>query len=401
MSDKQIHIEKYDFATFEKEQKPYLMILTDLIQKFPMKHSNELLLWMFLESLPTTWKPNKNHIIAHFNISERTYMRYMGYLHATKLIEYRQTRNEAGEFIEWHLIVLNGTQFDPSAPSSRTAKFGGMALSRTKNQKVIHISDVNHYAKFGGVDEGSGGRASIDESPVYPVCQISTQWMRDTHINKTYINTKAKKKTNNATTVDNRAQILTTPAPRAVPTAPNAYLNKQESSQEVYKKKQKQEPVACENHRSAKIDGTANKVSSIAKIDNCKKAKNPVSVFSDTVAVKNHITSVIAKRNVFVEDDIIEEGIYYAFATNPDKSFDAVNKRINIFLKKVREGKWLIPQGYKGITTQAIREKEEQEQQKKQEQYKQDALVMREIQKKVLSQSAISALQSMKQIVSC
>ena len=146
--------------------------------------------------------------------------------------------------------------------------------------------------------------------------------------------------------VDNYGQSLPTTAPRAVPpaqyavpTAPNADLiKKQDLSQEVSKKKQN---------------------------------KNPV--FSDTESVKTHLNLVTAKRQTFLEDETIEQGIYYAYETNTDKSFDSVNKKLNIFLKKVREGKWLIPQGWNEISSQSIREKEESEQRAKQEQYKQDA----------------------------
>ncbi len=153
----------------------------------------------------------------------------------------------------------------------------------------------------------------------------------------------------NAEVVDNPVQKLPTPAPYAVPpaqyaevTAPNADLYKQESSQEVFKKKQKQGTV------------------------------NP-SVFSDTDTVKTHLLEVIAKRGVYVDEEIIDQGIYYSFETNNDKRFVTVNKRINIFLKKVREGKWLIPQGFNGITSQSIREEEEEYNRNKQAQYEQDA----------------------------
>ncbi len=154
-----------------------------------------------------------------------------------------------------------------------------------------------------------------------------------------------------AEVVDNHAQILSTPAPYAVPsalsavdTAPNADLYKQESFQEVYKKKQKQGPV------------------------------NP-SVFSDTETVKTFIERMVANRKDQepLDDDIIDQGTFYSFTRNDDKRFASVNKRINIFLKKVREGKWLIPQGWNGISSQSIREKEEEDQRAKQEQYKQDA----------------------------
>lgn len=94
---------------------------------------------------------------------------------------------------------------------------------------------------------------------------------------------------------------------------------------------------------------------------------------------------VIANRDAYIEQDILEQGVYYAYETNPDQSFDSVNKRINIFLKKVREDKWLIPQGYKGITSQSIREQEEEHQREKQEQYRQDGQAFRDIASTVLS----------------
>jgi len=48
-------------------------------------------------------------------------------------------------------------------------------------------------------------------------------------------------------------------------------------------------------------------------------------------------------------------------------------------IKKVREGQWLIPQGYKNITTQSIRQKEEQEHIEKKEQYAKDAQIFKNI----------------------
>ncbi len=160
--------------------------------------------------------------------------------------------------------------------------------------------------------------------------------------------------------VDNFDQSLSPPAQYAVPPAqyavpPAQYadlIKKQDLSHEVSKKKQN------------------------------KKSVNP-PVFFDTESVKTHLNLVIANRNAYVEDEIIEQGIYYAFETNQDKSFDSVNKRLNIFLKKVREGKWLIPQGWNGISSQSIREKEEEQQREKQEQYRQDSLAMQNITKAV------------------
>ncbi len=297
-----IRIEKYDIEAFKKEQKPYAQILNEVIQKCPIKHANEFLLWCFLESLPPTWKPNKHHLIDHFQISERTYERYMGWLNTVGLIEYRQERKKDGSFGKWELIVLNGTAFNPEAISKRSAKIGGKDLSRIKKGKVIPNSCSTVSAKNGGTDEIATSPASIGEQTISPFRQKTVERLNDGHINTTMKNKKERKKTN-----------------------------------------------------------------------------SPVSVFSNSLSVKNHVEMVIANRKVYVDDEIIDQGIYYAYETNNDKSFDSVNKRINIFLKKVREDKWLIPQGYNGITSQSIREEEENHYINKQEEYKKDKIVMQNL----------------------
>lgn len=316
MTDKIIHIEKYDVAAFRKEQKPYAQILNEVIQRFPMSHSAEFLLWCFLESLPETWKPNKQHITEYFSISYRTYERCMSWLNTVGLIEYRQQRNKNGSFGKWELIVLNGTKFNPDANLNRAAKIGGMDVLRNKKSKVIHISGSSHSAKFGGVGEPTKTPTALEEQGSSPLRQITAERLNDAHINTTKTNRKERKKTN----------------------------------------------------------------------------KETVSVFSCIESVKTHINLVIANRDDFVEEDIVEQGVYYAYEMNHDKSFDSVNKRINIFLKKVREDKWLIPQGFQGITSQSIREKEERQQQEKQEQYKQDGQAFSNIARVVLSSSGAKSL---------
>ncbi len=149
--------------------------------------------------------------------------------------------------------------------------------------------------------------------------------------------------------VDNSGQNLSPPAFGAVPsaqyaggTAPNAdLLIEQDLSQKVSKKKQNTRPV-----------------------------------FSDNESVKNHITLVIANRGAYVEDDVLDQIIFYI---GDDKAYNSVVKKINIALKKVREGKWNIPNGYKGITSKSIRENEERQQEAKRAQYQQDAVIMQTI----------------------
>lgn len=104
-----------------------------------------------------------------------------------------------------------------------------------------------------------------------------------------------------------------------------------------------------------------------------------VPVFSDSQTVKSHIQQLAAQRQFEVDADIVSQGAYYAFDTNDDKSPESVVKRINIFLKMVREVRWLTPQGYNNITSQSIRDKEEQYQKTKLAEIEQDKVAYRSL----------------------
>lgn len=154
---------------------------------------------------------------------------------------------------------------------------------------------------------------------------------------------------------DMGVQNFTTPAPHAVPTAPNAGVtaqndihNKTRSSTRVLPKKQNKEPI-----------------------------DPSVFVFSDKEIIKTHVEDTLATRGDEAPEDIINQVVFYASKyIGRDKE---VKKKVNVALKLIREGKWLIPQGYEGITSQSIRDKEEQLHREKQAQYQQEAQAFRAI----------------------
>lgn len=321
MSQKDIHIEKYDFDSFGKEQKPFVMVLTNVIQNLPPDRADEFAMWVYLESLPATWKPNKQHLMDRFNISAKTYERRMEWLNTVKLIEYRQVRNASGHFSKGQLFVLSGMEFNLQAESSGTVKIDGTAVNKKKS-KVIHNLEDYRVAKIGDSVDTLKTRASKGLNENSPNSQFTEPPLNDAHINTTKKHIKAKEKTNR---------------------------------------------------------------------------EKPVSVFSCEETVKDHIEKVVANRKGQepLDDDVLDQGVFYSYTTNEEKGFDSVNKRVNIFLKKVREGKWLIPQGWNGITSQSIAAKEEEHERAKLEQYAQDKEAMKNI-KATLSQAGISALEEMK-----
>ncbi len=270
---------------------------------------------------------------------------------------------------ETSFLIVDEVIFDLFSPYALKV-YGQLRKLTSYNKECDAIEiTVNNLAKLSGISE----RKTFDvlnelEHTHYIIQRTNLYHFRRGQVNtfevsQTYHYFKSVQSENttaqNAGGVDNPVQKLPTPAPYAVPTAQYAEVTAQcadlykqeslqESLQEVSKKKQKQGPV------------------------------NP-SVFSDTETVKTHLLGVIAKRGAYVEDEIIEQGIYYSFETNNDKRFVTVNKRINIFLKKVREGKWLIPQGWNGITSQSIREEEEEYNRNQKVQHEQDAQAFKNV----------------------
>lgn len=172
---KQVHIEKYDIGTFEKEKKPYAMILTEVTQNFPMSHAQEYLLWSYLESLPPNWIPNRYHLMQKFNISSRTYERYMSFLSAVGLIEYRQVRQKNGAFGKGHLVVLDGLKFNPQAINNGTVKIDGSVINKKKAK--------NRTAKFGDTGQTSKPPYNTSEYEESPNRQITEPRQNAIHIN--------------------------------------------------------------------------------------------------------------------------------------------------------------------------------------------------------------------------
>lgn len=107
-----------------------------------------------------------------------------------------------------------------------------------------------------------------------------------------------------------------------------------------------------------------------------KQNKMSVSVFSGEKAVQDHVVQVVKARNVAVSHDIIQQIVFYIGAL---RIFDDVNKKINIALKKVRENKWNIPSGYKGVTSKSIREREELSLKQKKEFYEEEKNIFKKI----------------------
>ena len=119
---KSANIEKYSFEQFEVERKPFTMVLNHVIQRVPEKNMKAAFLWVYLQSLPETWKINRSHIIKHFGMSASSYARSMSWLKKVGLIDHIQKRNKDGSFGEFRLVVLCGSKFNVDGASARSTK---------------------------------------------------------------------------------------------------------------------------------------------------------------------------------------------------------------------------------------------------------------------------------------
>ena len=109
VNNKETYIEKFEPTSIEHESIPFAQINRNVIQN--IKNPVAAFIWIYLQSMPRTWKPNKHQIMKHFDISERTYERHMAFLRDSCLIAYRKVRYKNGRLGACAIIVLNGDKF--------------------------------------------------------------------------------------------------------------------------------------------------------------------------------------------------------------------------------------------------------------------------------------------------
>jgi hypothetical protein len=76
-------------------------------------------------------------------------------------------------------------------------------------------------------------------------------------------------------------------------------------------------------------------------------------------------------------NDIVQQILFFVMTTTKYEPL----KAINIAIKKHSEGAWRIPNGYKGVTVQSIREEEEAQQREKRKRYEEEAQAFRDVTK--------------------
>jgi hypothetical protein len=106
------------------------------------------------------------------------------------------------------------------------------------------------------------------------------------------------------------------------------------------------------------------------KVQKNKTVVVAVSVFSSPSDKADYLSQIIRNRQLDISNELQEEILFYV---GESLDFDEVTKKINIALKLIRENKWNIPHGYKGITTKSIFEKEKAYQKEKELQYQYEA----------------------------
>ena len=149
-SKKSINIQKYEPTEFEKEDIPYTLICNKVIQK--ITNFTAGFIWIYLQSMPPTWEPNKYQIMDHFDISEATYKRHMAYLSRCGLVEYRQPRGDKGRMLAGKLIVLNGSKFNENGD-----KYRGIIFDTADEPALALVSDRSIISPVCG---GTGGTAN-------------------------------------------------------------------------------------------------------------------------------------------------------------------------------------------------------------------------------------------------
>lgn len=142
----EINIEKLDYEVFIKEERAYTSICNEAAQN--VRDPIALAMWVFLQTLPPTWIPNKAHIMKHFKIGENRYTRHIAYLKKCNLVDYYRPRHKNGTLGKVTLHVLSGRKF----------KLPDNVVSFTANKKSQETCGFNHS------HENHSSGESVDKS---------------------------------------------------------------------------------------------------------------------------------------------------------------------------------------------------------------------------------------------
>lgn len=103
-------IEKLDFKGMIKERQPFTTFLNNVIQN--IHDTDSLSVWVYLVSLPPSWKVDKEHLMTHFKMGERRLENVFAFLRRVNLLQYVQTRDKNNTIRGWSINVLCGDKFD-------------------------------------------------------------------------------------------------------------------------------------------------------------------------------------------------------------------------------------------------------------------------------------------------
>lgn len=132
-------IEKLDFQKATKEQIPYTLISTKVIQS--IKDPVAGFIWIYLASLPPDWLVNKEQVMAKFHIGDNRLKVIFSYLHRAGLIQYKRDRFDDGKLGVVIVHVLCGDQFKPDEPYILSTGMKTIPVDKTTGMKTRRVEN--------------------------------------------------------------------------------------------------------------------------------------------------------------------------------------------------------------------------------------------------------------------
>lgn len=138
-------IEKLDFTKVTREQIPYTIISTKVIQN--IEDITAGYIWIYLSSLPPGWEVNKEHLKKKFKIGYNKLERVLAYLKRVNLIEYVRSRCANGKLAQVTINVLCGDRFiqeNQQLEKCATTPMETMPVENHSHGSGVHIKEINN-----------------------------------------------------------------------------------------------------------------------------------------------------------------------------------------------------------------------------------------------------------------
>lgn len=157
---KEVFIEKFYDSALRKEDTPFTQIYNFVVQN--LLNHEALVIWIYLQTKPPSWKVNRNELLTHFvDIGRDKLEKCLAVLKSVGLIEIYSIR-EGGKIVGWETYVKCGIGCEEKINKYKIEYLQAKEQKKNKKNNACQIPETQGSGVHQTTEiQGSGGKVKI------------------------------------------------------------------------------------------------------------------------------------------------------------------------------------------------------------------------------------------------